>query len=361
MISRLCLNNFKCFSDVSFELSNINVLAGSNACGKSSVIHALLIARQSWEKSEKIKKIFLSGKYINLGQINDIINEFADKGEELSIDIINETGQIVGIKPIEDNESYVLDNSFSNDEIALNLFSDGFEYLSAERIVPSSSYSMITDNNSLGIHGEYTMHFLADKGLELIVEDALCANDSTQKYLLYQTNAWLKEIFDGIELRTKSFDELDSVSLRYQETNNRYGSMLHRSINVGFGITYTLPIIVALLKSRKDDLLIIENPEAHLHPKAQTMVGYLITKAAANGTQIILETHSDHVLNGIRVSVKEGLLSPEQTKIFFFARENVGSHYKVNVFAPNINIRGGLDYWPEGFLDEWDKALTKLF
>lgn len=75
--------------------------------------------------------------------------------------------------------------------------------------------------------------------------------------------------------------------------------------NVGFGISYSLHVITAILKAKDGDLIIIENPESHVHPRGQAELGKLIALAAINNIQIIIETHSDHIINGIRVAVKE--------------------------------------------------------
>ena len=135
----------------------------------------------------------------------------------------------------------------------------------------------------------------------------------------------------------------------------------HRPVNVVYGITYVLPIIIAVLKAKKDDLIILENPEAHLHPKAQRLIGELLVKAASTGTQIILETHSDHILNGIRISAKKNYINAEKVKFFFFLREDIGSKFNVNVYSPVLNQQGDIDVWPEGFFDEWDNALAEMF
>lgn len=117
----------------------------------------------------------------------------------------------------------------------------------------------------------------------------------------------------------------------------------------------------AIKKAKKDDLILIENPEAHLHPKAQRIIGELLVKAARTDAQIIVETHSDHILNGIRICTKKQEISPEQVKIFFFMKEDVGFRYNVNIYAPEMDEDGNIDIWPEGFFDEWDNALAELF
>ena len=106
--------------------------------------------------------------------------------------------------------------------------------------------------------------------------------------------------------------------------------------------------------------MLIENPEAHLHPKGQFMMGELIARAASAGIQVIVETHSDHVLNGIRVAVHDKVINPDSLKIHFFSRLEEAGRMKSKVESPVIDKNGRLDQWPEGFFDEWDKSLERL-
>src|SRR5438046_1441121 len=90
-----------------------------------------------------------------------------------------------------------------------------------------------------------------------------------------------------------------TYSLGHQVASSEY-----RPTNVGFGITYALPIVVSILSARPGSLVIIENPEAHLHPRGQVRMGELLSLASTAGIQVLIETHSDHVLNGIRLAVR---------------------------------------------------------
>lgn len=101
--------------------------------------------------------------------------------------------------------------------------------------------------------------------------------------------------------------------VRYS-TSNSLGEESTNALNMGFGVSYSLPIIVALLSAREGDILVLENPEAHLHPRGQRKIGELVALAAANGVQIFMETHSDHVLNGIRLSVRNKKISSDKDK-----------------------------------------------
>lgn len=366
MIKSIRLSNFKCFSDIKFEMENVNLLAGSNGCGKTSLVHALLLIRQSIEQNRSMDQLYLYGKYVDLGMAKDILYEYA-KNDKIEIELENELNQKIAFTPSYEADKYILKSNClcSPQMIELDKFgllNCPFEYISAERIVPQNTFSAISFDTSLGKRGENTLSFLEENGLKMQVDPALCAEGSDQNNLLYQVDEWLNKLFDGFKLNMAMLTEADAVSMRFQEHSENWMSAPHRAINVGFGITYVLPVLVALLKAKRDDITIIENPEAHLHPKAQRMIGELILRSASTGAQIILETHSDHILNGIRLGIKNGVIKdPELVTTFFFTRENIGKEYHFNVYKPQIDKDGNINIWPDGFFDEWDKALTDLF
>jgi predicted ATPase len=130
--------------------------------------------------------------------------------------------------------------------------------------------------------------------------------------------------------------------------------------NVGFGLTYVLPVVTAVLFASPGDLLIIENPESHLHPQGQARLGKLFAQAAENGVQLFIETHSDHVLNGVRVATKQKIISPENVGLFFFVRDFESDEHKTEIIQPFIDENGRIDKRPKGFFDEWGNQLDEL-
>ena len=101
--------------------------------------------------------------------------------------------------------------------------------------------------------------------------------------------------------------------------------------------------------------MLIENPEVHLHPAGQAFMGEFLADIARAGVQVIVESHSDHVLNGIRRAVKTGRLTPEHVVIHFFgARSDDGAQ----VHSPTLDAAGNIDIWPEGFFDQFDKDMN---
>ena len=204
--------------------------------------------------------------------------------------------------------------------------------------------------------------YLSRKG-SVPVDPAVRHPDEPANTLANQANAWLDVVSPGAVLGVRAIPEADCAvaSYRYERPAD-VPSQPFRATNVGFGVSYALPPIVALLAPERDDryprehLIIIENPEAHIHPAGQTSMAELAARAVAGGSQVILETHSDHVLNGVRLAVAEGILSPDQVVIHYFERTGLD----VRVTTPVLTDTGRLDVWPEGFFDQHERNLSRL-
>jgi len=127
---------------------------------------------------------------------------------------------------------------------------------------------------------------------------------------------------------------------------------------VGFGLTQLFPILVAILAAQKGDVVLVENPEVHLHPQAQQNIGSLLARVSASGVQVIVETHSDHVLNGIRLAAKSKIIAADDVAIHFFSPTQADGVFTPK--SPKVDADGRLDAWPEGFFDQFDLALSRL-
>jgi predicted ATPase len=113
-----------------------------------------------------------------------------------------------------------------------------------------------------------------------------------------------------------------------------------------------------LLSAKAGDLVILENPEAHLHPRAQVRIADLCARATVSGVQVLLETHSDHILNGVRVSVHQHRLPAEKVAVHFFSRpQPEGSPVWREL---HMKAGGRLTERPDGFFDEIERQLSEL-
>lgn len=220
---------------------------------------------------------------------------------------------------------------------------------------------VIDEDNPLGLKGEKTIHYLNHHGnRKEIAFENLHHKNAKSKGLLHEVDAWLGEISPNVRLKTTKIPGSELIIAGYEfGTRNDYTDAF-KPKNVGFGISYVLPVITAILSAEPGRLLIIENPEAHLHPRGQARMGHLMALAAQNDVQIIVETHSDHILNGIRVAVKKEEIDAERVGLLYFEREIENREHRAKIIIPSIDKDGRLDKWPDGFFDEWEKMLDEL-
>lgn len=368
MIECLRLKNFKSIKDEVFHFEALTLFSGLNGMGKSTALQSMLLLRQSHDKNLLPDKgISLTGEYVCIGNGKDLL--FTDAEEEhidielnwskSSLNLHFDYSENSDVQPINSHDKET--ENFPYEEA---LFTSCFQYLSAERISPRSTYDVseyaINQRRSLGVKGEYTAHFLAVHGNDAIsIEDYKHTSSSTNS-LIDNLNAWMSEITPGTKVIAKFIPEINKASLHYRFSSGKELTANFRPENTGFGLTYVLPVITAVLSARPGDLLLIENPESHLHPAGQAVVAKLIAISAHNGVQIIVETHSDHFLNGVRLSVKSKIIDSEDVSVFFLSRDIDHSEHAVQIDKVSIDSSGRIKYWPEGFFDEWEKSLNEL-
>lgn len=374
IIHSVGLQNYKCFEQQVLEFNTLTLLSGLNGTGKSSVLQSLLLLRQSYQQNLlQTTGLALNGDLVHIGTAKDALFEGAKEdviGFDLALDDDTTKGtwrfnydreaDVLALVP---NDPDIRDIISNPDAIyCSSLFGNNFHYLQAERLGPrrffETSDFLVRQRKQLGPAGEYTAHFLEIFGKESIGSSVLSHPKAVSDTLQDQVEAWLGEISPGTRISLASNTGTDTISLQYSFITEKQVSDKYRAINVGFGITYVLPIIVAVLASAPGALLLIENPEAHLHPQGQARMGELLALAASCGIQVVIETHSDHVLNGIRLAVHRGALPPSMVQLHFFQRSQQDGQALVT--SPRIDRSGRIDRWPDGFFDEWDKSLEVL-
>lgn len=243
------------------------------------------------------------------------------------------------------------------------MFGSAFQYLSADRVPPRSHHQVSDYNvrllNSIGNHGEYAVNYVSSCGAKDLGNPALQHPNQPSMRFIDNLNSWMSEISPGVRVLASHDTKSNSANLAYSFENGADITNEFKPQNVGFGLSYVLPVVVAVLRSNPGDLIIIENPESHLHPAGQSAIGRMCSIAASSGVQLIIETHSDHFLNGIRVAVKERKISPDDVYLNFVERASCNEHSST-IKKPRIDVDGRINFWPDGFFDEWDKSLGKL-
>ncbi len=375
MLTELRLRNIKCFRQLDLRLARFTLLAGLNGMGKSTVLQSLLLLRQSWRAGDlQQERLLLNGDLVELGNGQDVLQDNADKDQicvginlrfknksEKQCDFVFDYDLKANQLQAHGSSSGVREFLRIAEQAGMPLFGDNFHYICAERWGPRKmlplSESHVREKN-MGAHGEYALHFLFEYGHKLELEKSDPRFYPGRGRLLYeQVDAWLQEISPGSHIYLEPVLRADSILGGFEfERKGDVNTRPFRATNVGFGLSYVLPVLLMLLATPTAGLVLLENPEAHLHPRGQTRLGELAARAAAAGVQVPLETHSDHVLDGARICVREGVLKPEKTAFHYFERD--GS--EARAVSPKIDLDGRLDQWPSGFFDQHDENLAQL-
>jgi predicted ATPase len=374
VLTRLDLQRFKCFELLRLPLGTLTLLSGSNASGKSSVLQSLVLLHQTMRQHEWSTRLMLNGSDIRLGTVSDVVDKvhgrftidiglvdadvscqwtFTGEREEMSMAV----DRVVLDGAASEKPSvlrYLLPPEADGAATSLAKRLRGLTYITAERVGPREVYTL-EDRQAAPVVGPVGEHAASvlylGKDEHVLAELALPDVPATR---LHQVQERMRTLFPGFALTVQQVPQVNAVTLGLRTSDD---TDFHRPIHAGFGLTQILPIVIAALSASKEDILLIENPEVHLHPAGQALAGQFLADVARAGVQVIVETHSDHILNGIRRSVKAGRLSPEQIAIHFF---RLRSAEATQVLSPQLDGSGNIDSWPEGFFDQFDKDMNHL-
>lgn len=374
MITNLSISNLKLHNHTELKMNGLTILTGMNGMGKSTVIQALILLRQSYMMNDLEAGLNLKGDLCDAGISGELACQ-ASAEHTLKIGL-------------EFREQVALDFTFSYPENILDtllpgstdnvtskgvlsryaLFNENFQYLSAFRFGPQKSYNRDTSlvvtkkqiSKSMG-QCEYAVHFLEQyKNVNIPIAELAITDetDVTPDYrLAVQVERWLRLISPNIKINIEPAGEDFRLKYKFNRDSNTITDDI-TALNTGFGITYVLPILIAVLSAAKDAIILVENPEAHLHPRGQAVLMELITKAVAHGIQVIIESHSDHIINGSLVAVNRRWITADMLSIYYFEREEHG-HTALS-YPLEISSAGHIHRPPKGFFDQIDIDLRTL-
>lgn len=351
MLKTLSLKAFKSFPDASIEFKPLTLFSGLNNSGKSSVIQAL----RMYNNANGGVSPLLDGH----GSVEDMRSKLSSSSASIEITC-----------GFEDGDSSTL--KLSDDSIEEPAKSPVCCYVGADRFGPQAVLPLNRSFDKfphIGNQGEFVLDFLGQLNYAIIPE-ILHHDLSEGNSLEFELRGWLSEIAPNINFSYDTNQKTDSANAEIDG---------FRPTNVGFGLSYTLPVLVAILgmssqapstgwrenwgeewdqmRHENGVMIIIENPEAHLHPHGQTAMGRLIALAAASGVQVVVETHSDHLMDGIRIATKDQLIQADSIAFHYLSKNTDGYS---EIITPRIHQSGKLDSWPEGFFDQTLKNRASL-
>ena len=377
MFKSLYLRNFKCFSEFEkpIDFTRVNILAGSNGRGKSSIFQSILALAQSYESGKSLKTIRLTGDMLSMGNFKDVIykgdisksftivlttdnsadNELkfvcrSNDGVECSFDnvYVNDVPLISEMSMgSDDGKGEEVTQEFRNNSVNTTTYESFSQlanvyYISADRMGPRNSVKMLTEKvaDQIGIHGENVINRLYDGQYEF--------QDKVQEIM--------SNILEGASIRVTNSPDYEEVKILLDSVDNSVG---YKPMNVGFGYSYILPLVVLPLIVPNGSKLFIENPEAHLHPGAQSrLLRFLIKMVIEKRLQLFIETHSEHIINGMRKSVVDPSVnfSSSDATIYF-----VKQYYnQPEIEKITIDDQGNLSDFPVDFFDQQRQDLFDI-
>lgn len=357
-VKSLMIENFKCFDRLKIDFKPITILAGGNACGKSSVIQMLrYLQRIDNDKS----RVSTSIDQFDYGAANSIIYENSSNNFiKVNLVMGNELEKIFTFS-LNDNDLYSFNVSTNGGRSFHKLYN--LYYLSAERKAPISLHE-VKDSSGLyvGARGEYAVSVFAflsimhkQRSKYSLQLKKLFSNQlykSEVKGYEALCNYWINEIVGPTHIFVSGVEEVPYNKLAIKNQGE-----VRIPEATGFGISYCLPIVIQGLACAllKNSLFIVENPEVHLHPKSQSRMGAFLAYLASEGVQVIVETHSEHIINGARLFFARYKLEQIMNIIFFDNKDN--NFIQKEIF---VNKFGELSEWPEDFFDQTEKDLTEI-
>ena len=355
MIRYLHIENIKSVRNLSMAFGGMNLLVGMNGTGKSTVIQTLLMLRQSYFREKDLGHLLLSGGLTAQGTPDDIL-PVRTENDRIAIHLIEENSDFdlcYACSPgnRDDVRMNRINGKGGKENYDCSLFHAGFAYLSADRKgypEMNNAVDTLVDStvNRIGDRGEYTCSILAGCGSNPVKNRKITAGNTAGDSLINQVNYWMGRIMKGIRVHAEK-----ELSFSFENgSQSRIG-------NVGAGISSALPAVTALLTAEPGSIVIIENPESNLHPRGQAVLAELMARVCESGVQIICESHSDHIINGIRVAVRKGILEADKTAVDCFTVNEAGETVVEEIL---MDRNGSLSSFPEGLLDEWGLLLEEL-
>lgn len=358
----LTIEGFKCFKEsTAFAFNNITLLTGANSAGKSSVIQSLLLLKKvsggRVYPQNKLIEVYLNdseyalqlGKYddIKTRSDNDYDEYFSAASKDICFVLQEGTAKIEPAQNSDAEKSVNVTSDEQSFELLCQILGNGFVYLNAERQAPRYDYKNTDNNEFCDCHGGNTGNVIQKHENDNCPKNRSFGFKDTNKWKI-ELDKWLEYIFPGVMLKV------------FPSTQDSYQIKVlgDAATNVGFGITYALPILVSGLTVPEGGILIVENPEAHLHAKAQSNMGYFLARMAAAGVRVIIETHSEHIVNGIRRMIVEGKteMSHEDMTIYFFQNKDG----EKNIMEITMDEIGNLSEFPVDFFDQVRQDMLEL-
>ena len=336
MITNITLENFKCFRHVSINPKLLTVLIGPNGTGKSSVLQALLLLKQSAGKD----RLRYQNGYVSVSNSGELYPKFYSVQDDLIR--FSLTGEVAG-QSLRYANSVHWNLEPSNDGASQRSLSEFNQILSLLRFVPSLR-GLVRVSYAIGDKLEGQIHQIDGLGA---YEEQLATNLVYTRSSEERLSKMLKRV-TGTGLRA------ETVPPRAVDVKSLTPSGAVNMVSEGFGANALIQLLHQLITAVNGATVLIEEPEIHLHPKAQADLAEVMAETAkAEGKQIIMTTHSEYVAGRLLTLVAEGKLPTDDLAIYSFEKDEKGECTATEIeVTERGQTKGGLTGFHEATRDE---------
>lgn len=372
------IQRLKCFKELEVSLSPLTLFTGFNAGGKSTALQSLLLLSQAFRNDRSAETLPLNGPLVRLGSPGEVVSSFGNQ-RSLELEVsgqLDRAAWLFDAESASDNSSVLRVGRGDHQVYGRRTQSWSAEiwpeppgepsavehklanliFLSAVRAGPAEAFPVPDDGGRIhadvGPEGQYAAWWYVQSADEEILENRRHPKEDASSFRR-QLDAFLGDLFPGAQANAEHVARASLARLELRASMSEW----RRPANIGYGLTYAFPIVTALLLAHPGQVVVIDSPEAHLHPRAQSEMGKLLAHFANAGVQILVETHSDHLLHGVLLATKANSITSEDVSVHFFAGPSESSH---GVTTLRIGQDGSVEAWPEGFFDQSEIDNTQL-
>ena len=392
-ISAIEVMGFKSIRNkTAIAIKPLTILAGANSSGKSSIMQPLLLMKQTLETPSDPGVFLLDGPNVRFTAANQMVSKGGNSTFAIRFRTISDRSVAVGYRKLPRGGFHITGMNEGNARGLgqklrpgeLHQLGDGHALSVPERcFLVLRRFPEREDQSSLGL-GEKLFDPLAvtqvrDALLSMIHVPAMHGNpertyrataagpsfpgtfepyvagiihqwQGNKDIRLGQLGAALEKLGLNWKVEAARVDDTRfELRVGRLKKKTRGGARDLVSIaDVGFGVSQCLPVLVALLAARRGQLVYIEEPEMHLHPRAQVALAQILTDAANRGVRVVIETHSSLLLLGVQALVAEGALPPELVALHWFSLTEDGV---TEVRSAELDEAGAFGEWPEDFAE----------
>lgn len=404
-ISRLSVRGFKSFkAKAEIEIAPLTIVAGANSCGKSTMFQSLLLLKQTLEASFDAGALLINGPNVAFSEVDQLFTKASrsagdSTNQELEFGVAVGGLSHVKLRYRNDSEEGLgiasVDFTVGQSRIGAGVLKPGMRHRSLTSYFPEEFQKLpevekykvarsrcFLDVVAVGKSGNPVFGFspcgvLVHPILEMIHIPGLRGNPKRNypvtgtrnrfegvfpDYVATLLSHWAKEKNNRVEqvaedlshlgltskIETRRINDTQAEILVGRKNSGGRKNDLVSLADTGLGISQVLPIVVALWTASPGQLVLIEQPEIHLHPAAQVKLAGRIVNAVSRGVRCVIETHSSIFLLAIQREIARGKMDSSQVKLHWFSRDKQG--FSV-VDTASMDRTGAFGAWPQDFGD----------